>query len=147
MVDYLRETHPDRRWEAIDLDRWVSYEVDVVICADVIEHVIDPQRLLDFIDECRFRHLVISTPARDLLYRPWAPRYWGPPRNRTHQREWTRREFRAFVGETFKVLDQRVVQFDQRTQMLVCLTRSGGRRPSLDDSLAKRRGRRLFRNA
>ena len=61
----------------------------VVVCSDVLEHIVDVTRL-----RTRFRQvlrggaecIVISTPDRDCYY---GPDHLGPPRNPTHVREWT----------------------------------------------------------
>jgi SAM-dependent methyltransferase len=69
----------------------------VLICSDVIEHVVRPDRLLLNLrnaleSACA---LVISTPERDLSR---GPSDLGPPANPAHVREWTLEEFSAFLG-------------------------------------------------
>jgi glycosyltransferase involved in cell wall biosynthesis/SAM-dependent methyltransferase len=86
--------HPDGNWLAADLGRattWSSLAerpADLVICADVIEHLEDPHELL-----VRLRSLLapggvllLSTPDRGRLERIEP---LGPPRNPRHIREWT----------------------------------------------------------
>jgi SAM-dependent methyltransferase len=103
-VDYrlptLAARFPGRRWGVCP----VAVDADLVICADVIEHVDDPAELLRTFTAGRWRHLVISTPERDLVTRhkylsKTAKRQQrnGPPGNRWHAREWTAAEFSAFI--------------------------------------------------
>lgn len=69
--NYIKETKPD-----------------LIICADVIEHVQDPKKLLTNIknvmtDDSLF---IVSTPDRNILE---DSSYHGPPKNQRHVREWT----------------------------------------------------------
>jgi len=79
--------------EIIDLDLYRRF--DLVICADVIEHLLDPDPCLHFIR----RHLspagvlLISTPERDIL-RGRDCRSCPHP---MHVREWNRAEFAIFL--------------------------------------------------
>lgn len=79
--------------EQIDLDLMQRY--DLVICADVIEHLTDPSSCLAFL----LRHVsgkgfvVISTPERDVLRGPDA----NSPDNPWHIREWNRRELKSYL--------------------------------------------------
>ena len=76
-VAWLKRTYPDRHW--LDkLEPQTGY--DIVICADVIEHVPEPDSLLDLIEACQPRFSVISTPDRSLLSRGQD----GPPGNKAH---------------------------------------------------------------
>jgi SAM-dependent methyltransferase len=103
-VDYrlptLAARFSDRRWGICP----VAVDADLVICADVIEHVDDPAELLRTFAAGRWRNLIISTPERDLVarhkYMSKAAKQQqrnGPPGNRWHAREWTASEFATFV--------------------------------------------------
>jgi hypothetical protein len=119
-VDQLVRWYPERRWSSVDFSSPPTFVPDVVICADVIEHLPDPDVLLGFLKCIPHRFIVLSTPVRNLLYRPWHAGFWGPPPNPAHQREWTFREFRRYIGGQFEVLDHRVTNLQQATQMIVC---------------------------
>ena len=69
----------------------------LVICADVIEHVDDPHRLLAFLRSMigPTGHAVISTPDRGRLEKATA---LGPPPNRRHIREWNAEEFKLLLS-------------------------------------------------
>lgn len=73
----------------------------VVICSDVIEHLVDPRSLMDAFREV-LKHapaLVVSTPDRE---RTWGKTHMGPPPNPAHIREWTLAELAAlFEREGF----------------------------------------------
>jgi 2-polyprenyl-3-methyl-5-hydroxy-6-metoxy-1,4-benzoquinol methylase len=87
-------------WTAGDLETdafWEELrqlEPDMVICADVIEHLVDPVTLLH-----RLRDLVadglllLSTPDRSRLVAPQS----GPPLNPRHIREWSAEELSRLV--------------------------------------------------
>lgn len=129
-VKYLKRTYPDRKWLAADLGESPPSDLrgDVVICADVIEHLVDPDRLITFLKALPFEYLFISTPDRRLAYRMFGktwlrfmrPGYWGPPANPTHQREWTFREFGNYMRRHFDVIEHRITNTAQATQMVVC---------------------------
>ena len=113
----LRRAHPDRRW----LD-WVPYSpptdrFGLLICADVIEHVADPDELLDWIEDVPWSIAVISTPAR--------PDYHtGPPRNRHHVREWSVAEFSRYLSARFRLVAH-VAANPPRNTCQACVLRLG----------------------
>ena len=99
-----------------DTDR-IEGSFGLIVCSDVVEHMVDPDRLLDFIR----RHasadttILISTPCRRRLRGPHSCR---PPRPE-HIREWTAAEFvsylrsRGFVVERSEFLPPVRIGFDQ----------------------------------
>ena len=119
-VDLLSARYPDRQWQVSDFDKGAGYSVDVAICSDVIEHLVDPDELIDFLAKIKFRYLVLSSPARDLMHKRWHPLYYGPPVNKAHVREWTQHEFKQYISSRFTVLDHRVTNLEQCTQLIVC---------------------------
>lgn len=107
------ERFPSHRWLEVDLGSdagWssvVGSAADMVICADVIEHVDDPYLLL------RRLHglvgvrgtVVLSTPDRSRLERGGAS---GPPHNPRHVREWSGDELELLVEAAgFSVMRRR----------------------------------------
>lgn len=119
-LEFLNSEYPHRKWAASDFSKLPEFQADLVICADVIEHLTDPDELVDYLVRLNARHYVLSTPDRSLLYKPWQRRYWGPPRNPSHQREWTSREFFHYISDTFEVVEHVITRKDQATQMIVC---------------------------
>ena len=101
-IDIAKSRHPDREWDESDFNKVPQDKFSIVISADVIEHVFDPDDMLDFIDKLNFDLFIMSTPDRDTL--PWGQN--GPPHNPTHYREWNQKEFREYIGSRFSIKDQ-----------------------------------------
>lgn len=114
-VEWLREKYPERKW--IDkFDPILGY--DLVISSDVIEHIPDPDILLDLIEACKPKLIVLSTPDRDLV-KPGKNGILGPPKNRAHVREWSMTEFYNYINSRFDVLDHFISNKKQGTQTLL----------------------------
>lgn len=120
-VHFLRARYPEREWQVCGLGCDALSRADLVICADVVEHVLDPSSVMEFIDRLATRYIILSTPDRDLMYPPGSGYRHGPPSNRTHVREWNYREFERYVSSYFEVLDHRITNYVQGTQMVLCM--------------------------
>ena len=113
----LKEKYPTREWYLAGEPEKSFFEnpniqnPDVVICCDVIEHIIDPDDLLDHLISLNAKYYIISTPCREVLcnsekYSHIFKSTWnGPPRNECHVREWTMIELTQYLSEKFKVLN------------------------------------------
>lgn len=95
-IRVAHERHPERIWREIDLETVRADQVciaprDVIVCADVIEHLMNPEPLLIAMREWlrTASCAVLSTPERVLCY---GRAHNGPPPNPAHVREWTRVE-------------------------------------------------------
>jgi SAM-dependent methyltransferase len=101
-IEICRRLHPGMSWLEADLDAEGPLEgVDargaVVVCADVIEHLVRPERLL-----AKLRNLlsegaaalILTTPERDLRR---GTAHLGPSPNGAHVREWNSRELESFM--------------------------------------------------
>jgi SAM-dependent methyltransferase len=119
-VTLLKKKYPDRAWHSVSFDQRSFAPADVVVCADVIEHVTDPDALVDFLHHVTGRYLVLSTPDRDLIYPREHHRHFGPPKNISHVREWSFAELAAYIGLKFEVVQHRVTNTVQGTQMVIC---------------------------
>ena len=86
--DFLKKTYPNNKWE-IKTEIPPSGKFGIVILSDVIEHLNNPNELLEYISNIDFKYLVISTPYRDSVNLSQD----GPPKNLDHAREWTLQEF------------------------------------------------------
>jgi 2-polyprenyl-3-methyl-5-hydroxy-6-metoxy-1,4-benzoquinol methylase len=118
-VEYLQGKYPDRTWHIADFRQRGIARVPMVVCADVIEHVENPDELMDFLLELSSKWVVLSTPERDLVY-PKASTYLnGPPQNLTHLREWNFREFRNYISGFITVTEHCISNIEQATQMIV----------------------------
>lgn len=81
--------------------------VDMIICADVIEHLLQPEHLLAYIRRLAGPEtmIVLSTPERDVL----RGRHCKQSPRKEHIREWNRTELRRLLEHhAFTVLEQRV---------------------------------------
>lgn len=108
----LRELYPDRVWVDSGEPEKSFNKIDIrtgdiIICADVIEHIINPIDLIEYLLSFNVKHFIISTPCRDVLCN--SPKYYniynrtknGPPLNKAHVREWTMDEFKNFLKRFF----------------------------------------------
>jgi SAM-dependent methyltransferase len=94
-ISYCRRQFPTGFWSDVDFERPgrlpLSNELlrdSVVVCSDVIEHLVDPRPLLSELARVResAAMIVVSTPERDLVRGLEDP---GPPPNPFHVREWS----------------------------------------------------------
>lgn len=91
-IQYLNTIAPAGDWIPIDLAREVVpaelFRDSVVICADVIEHLITPDLLIESLRNASeaAAYVLVSTPDRERLY---GDVNHSPPDNLAHVREWT----------------------------------------------------------
>jgi len=107
---YLKTQYPNRNWLFSDLKTWDGLPLfDIVICADVVEHLLNPDDLLNWINKLGFKYLIISTPDRDLLPKLQRTKpkqsQTGPPVNVKHIREWSFLEFNKYLSQYFDIVD------------------------------------------
>ena len=114
---WLRKRYPDRQWLESDFCTTPEVDVDLVIAADVIEHLAEPDQLLAYITRLQPRFVVLSTPDRNLLRNGT---HNGPPSNPAHVREWNFSEFEVYIRHHFEVLDHFISSAPQATQCVVC---------------------------
>ncbi|GAB4524538.1 MAG: hypothetical protein Tsb0019_26530 [Roseibium sp.] len=115
----VKECYPDRKWCAADLETIDFSEFDLVVVADVIEHLADPDDLMSALARGRPASIVFSTPAREILIEQNRSAPCGPPRNPSHFREWTTREFAEYVGTFFEISGHVVINPAQATQLVL----------------------------
>lgn len=113
---HLRRRWPNRRWEEADFTRHPP-SADLVIAADVIEHLVNPDDLLLFIQRIEPRWAVISTPDRNLLR---LGTHNGPPENVCHVREWSMTQFHKYVEQFFHIEQHFISNAAQATQCVLC---------------------------
>jgi hypothetical protein len=102
---HCRQMFPSETWIDADFERIEDGLIDdalaarsVVVCADVIEHLVDPGRLLDWLSRLsrRARAVIITTPERD---RVRGIDDAGPPGNPSHVREWNLPELEQLLTQ------------------------------------------------
>ena len=114
--DFLIKTYPHRKWADIMQPGSLPAQTDIIICADVIEHIIDPDQLINTIKAIDFKLLFISTPERILTTGKY---HYGPAYNECHVREWSAAEFHAYISEHFNVLKHFITDIENATQLLI----------------------------
>ena len=123
-VTFLRQKYPDHNWVSSNFsDRGIP-PADLIICSDVIEHVADPDELVEFINSIGAKYVLFSTPDRDLTYPLGSPYYKGPPANTTHLREWSSRELNRYLSRSFDIIDHHISNWVQSTQMVLCVPKA-----------------------
>lgn len=111
----LLEKYPKNKW-LIKTDEPPEGNFGIVILADVIEHILNPDEILEYIKKIDFRYLIISTPNRD----DESLSQDGPPNNPAHVREWSFQEFNDYISEHFEIINHFVINKIQKTQCIVC---------------------------
>lgn len=99
-LSFLKITYPNHIWYLSDFSKKLDKEFDFVCAMDVVEHLIDPDEMLEFMIKNSNQYVGISTPDRDAL----ACGKNGPPNNPFHIREWTYSEFKDYISCFLKIL-------------------------------------------
>jgi 2-polyprenyl-3-methyl-5-hydroxy-6-metoxy-1,4-benzoquinol methylase len=100
IIDEIKDkfTHMNFRVDDFsDVNINIYDKFDLIISSDVIEHLVDPDLLLDRIKASAHQESVIfiSTPERDLVR---GKAHNGPSPNLKHVREWNMEEFRKYIS-------------------------------------------------
>lgn len=93
---------------------------DLIICSDVIEHIPDPDQLINCLKSLDSKFIVFSTPNRDLFNSKYSQ--LGPPPNPSHCREWNFEEFETYIRKNFEVIDHLITNKQQGTQLILCVS-------------------------
>lgn len=113
----LKQKYPLRKWllSGESEKTFLSYDelnnIDMVICSDVIEHIVNPNILLEYLLSLNSKYYIVSTPCRNILcnHSKFSNVYknsWnGPPINSCHVREWTMEEFKSYINNKFDIID------------------------------------------
>ncbi len=116
-VEKLKEFYPEREWRISDFTEEEDVKCDLIICSDVIEHLVDPDVLMTYLTRQNFKLLILSTPERDICR---GVNDFGPPKNPAHQREWNFDEFGQYVSHFLKIHEHVITNLKQGTQMVIC---------------------------
>ena len=118
-ISFCRSRHRFGRWIVDDLEHpdesLTGLTGDLVICADVIEHVGDPDVLLRYLKH-RVRPggmILLSTPERDALRGQSCD--FSP--NKFHVREWNQAELRAYLRDAGFSIIRHQLQFPVRFEV------------------------------
>jgi len=123
-LTWLKETYPYFDYRLSDFNDPPKDDFDLVICSDVIEHVLDPDQMMEFFNNINFKHLVLSTPERNIIQHVQKQMGWdveenGPPANICHVREWSRSEFAEYVSHIFNIEDHFVTPIQVECQVVL----------------------------
>ena len=114
--EFLKEKYPTRDWLRFGDFEMNALFADIVICSDVIEHVLNPDDLLNNIKKIQnVKYIFISTPDRNLAPTEKS----GPPFNPTHIREWSFEELEEYVGMHFDIIEHIISNESQWTQLII----------------------------
>jgi hypothetical protein len=117
-VSWLRETYPDRKW--IDqFDPVPGY--DLVIASDVIEHIPDPDELLNLIEQSAPK-LIVSEQHR--IETCWAEHPMALQRIEHMLENGLMPEFYNYISSRFEVLEHFVSNQKQSTQTMLARLKS-----------------------
>lgn len=112
-INKLKFAYPDRDWVVSDFNKVIN--ADLIICADVIEHLINPDELMEFFLKSNCKYFGISTPERDIVR---GKDDMGPPLNIHHVREWNYKEFNSYIGSYFEIIIHKVLP--RHNQLIIC---------------------------
>ena len=117
----LKEKYPSHNWRISDFSTTPDHGTDLVICADVIEHVLDPDALIAYLKKFNAKKYIFSTPERLLVKNLVGEASQnGPPANKTHIREWDFEEFFEYMSTHFKIERHWITNVEQATQTVIC---------------------------
>jgi hypothetical protein len=116
-LSWLKTNYPKNTWLSPEKLVRQRKRFDLILCADVIEHLPNPDLLLKNFENLDPRFIIFSTPDRGLINDN--RNMLGPPWNPSHCREWNFEEFENYIGKNFEVLDHRVTNEAQWTQLIV----------------------------
>ncbi len=125
-ITYCSENHNFGEWHIDNVENStlnLQQKFDCIICSDVIEHLIDPDKLFPYMRQLAHKDtlIVLSTPERDLRR---GKDCMGPPKNRAHVREWNKIEFKNYLlSQNISILSHDIVDLKegmQTCQMVLC---------------------------
>ena len=111
-IEYCKKKYDFGVWRETDLENPdVSFEIkfDYIILSDVIEHIVNAEKLLDYVYNLADKDtiIMISTVERDLLH----GKKNFKPLNLSHIREWNLREFTTFLRyKKFDILKSKLMR-------------------------------------
>lgn len=100
-IEYAKAHYPKQaEWISCDLETTrlhFKQNHEIVVCADVIEHLVTPETLVTSFVEAMFSQapVILTTPDRE---RNYGTDHLGQPENPSHVREWTLAELRNWLA-------------------------------------------------
>ena len=123
-LSYIKKKYPLFKFALSDFDNPPEDNFDILICSDVIEHLLEPDELIEFIKKINWKYLVLSTPDREVIQNlqrgfGWDVEENGPPYNEHHIREWTSKEFYEYVSQHFRVIEHFCAPIQKECQIII----------------------------
>lgn len=116
-LNWLKKNYPEHAWLSFENTDPSTLQFDLVICSDVIEHIENPDTLLEFIKKINCRQIILSTPERESVA---GKNDYGSPENPAHYREWDAAEFKNYISKYFVIEEQRIFNDKSVTQVIIC---------------------------
>jgi SAM-dependent methyltransferase len=112
-IDACRKKYSFGQWFIDDIEEpnlVLNQTFDLIISSDVIEHLVDPDKLLNYIEKFTHKNtfIILSTPERDLLK---GSNSNGPPTNKSHVREWNMFEFNNYLSSRRYQIDEHFITY------------------------------------
>jgi len=109
-ISFLRKTYPDNKWinsgePSSSFNNDSDKKCDLIMSSDVIEHILDPDELINYMKTFSCNHFLISTPCLEVLIKHFGYKRYEPPKNVAHVREWTFDEFKMYLSKHFQILE------------------------------------------
>jgi hypothetical protein len=114
---WLKQKYPEHEWQQFDKTDPATLQADLIICSDVIEHIKNPDSLIEFISRIQSKQIIFSTPERNAVA---GKNDYGPPENPAHFREWDADEFKNYISRYFVIQEQRIFNGKSVTQVITC---------------------------
>ncbi len=120
-ITFCKENHQFGNWYIDNIEEpslCLDKQFDLIVCADVIEHLFNPDLLFKYFTKFSHKktYIVISTPERDLRR---GHKSMGPPKNPAHVREWNESELNKYIkSQNFKIIEHTIV--DLKKGMKTC---------------------------
>ena len=116
-LSFLRQKYHNDEWFDGEDPNTFSGRHDLILCMDVIEHLVDPSEFLIKLDYIDFKYAIFSTPDRTALEKDGLRTSNGPPSQPYHIREWSLEEFYDYLSIFFKIHEQIKLGY---YQMVIC---------------------------
>lgn len=124
-ISFLRKTYPNNKWinsgePSTSFNNDGDKQCDLIISSDVIEHILDPDELINYMKSFSCNYFLISTPCLEVLIKHFGRTRYDPPQNSAHVREWTFDEFKMYLSKHFKILESYLGKKQKECQWHLC---------------------------
>jgi SAM-dependent methyltransferase len=119
IVDFANKYYPDKIWRVTDFKVSPTEEFDLVVCINLIHHLYDPNELMNWLAQIKFKKLVLSTCDREAFEKMRQRIDIGPPMSEYNFREWSYSELENYAKRWF-VVEQHFYSEPSFNQVLVC---------------------------